>query len=95
MKFDCKGLVATTASVGQEEAAVFVQCFVLEWVLLFRWYQPDLASYMQKTISSMDKLRTLMEQGESAAYACGELIMEGDDWEGKNENETFSTPLLG
>mmetsp|Transcript_38358 Transcript_38358/g.92505 ORF Transcript_38358/g.92505 Transcript_38358/m.92505 type:complete len:470 (-) Transcript_38358:160-1569(-) len=68
----------------------------LERALFFRWYQPDLASYMQQTISSMDKLRTLVQRGESAAYAGGELIMVGDDWEGKNGNGNLAmgTPLL-
>jgi len=64
----------------------------LEWVLCFQLYQPDLASYMQQTISSMEKLRTLVERGESAAYAGGELIMDGDDLE---EGNAMGTPLLG
>ena len=66
----------------------------LEWALLFRYYQPDLASYMTQTISSMEKLRALIERGESAAYAGGELIMDGGDTEGQNANST-SIPLLG
>eukprot|EP00571_Detonula_confervacea_P011438 CAMPEP_0172304062 /NCGR_PEP_ID=MMETSP1058-20130122/5519_1 /TAXON_ID=83371 /ORGANISM="Detonula confervacea, Strain CCMP 353" /LENGTH=658 /DNA_ID=CAMNT_0013015135 /DNA_START=44 /DNA_END=2020 /DNA_ORIENTATION=+ len=68
----------------------------LEWALFFRWYQPDLASYMQQTISSMEKLGALVERGESAAYAGGELIIDGDDWGGENaNNETMGTPLIG
>ena len=46
---------------------------------LFRWYQPDLASYLQQTITSMDKLRLLVERGETDRYATGSL----------------ETPLLG
>lgn len=64
----------------------------LEWALFFRWCQPDLASYMQQTISSMNKLRAVVERGESAAYAGGELIVDGDDWEG---TDIMGTPLLG
>lgn len=64
---------------------------IVEWALLL-WYQPDLASYMQQTISSMNKLRALMEHGESAAYADG----NDWDWEGANSNgTTMGTPLLG
>ena len=66
----------------------------LEWALLFRYYQPDLASYMTQTISSMEKLRALIERGESAAYAGGELVMDGDDMGGENANNKI-IPLLG
>ena len=58
----------------------------MEWVLLL-WYQPDLVSYMQQTISSMNKLRALMERGESVAYAGGgELTTDS--------NDLMGTPLL-
>jgi len=62
--------------------------------VLFRWYQPDLASYMQQTISSMEKLRSLVERGESAAYSSGgEMIIDGShDSEVRKVDET---PLLG
>ncbi|KAL7548012.1 hypothetical protein ACHAWF_011294 [Thalassiosira exigua] len=40
----------------------------LEWTLMFRWCRPDLTSYMQQSITSMSKLRTLVERGESAVY---------------------------
>eukprot|EP00580_Thalassiosira_gravida_P015043 CAMPEP_0201666986 /NCGR_PEP_ID=MMETSP0494-20130426/10665_1 /ASSEMBLY_ACC=CAM_ASM_000839 /TAXON_ID=420259 /ORGANISM="Thalassiosira gravida, Strain GMp14c1" /LENGTH=712 /DNA_ID=CAMNT_0048146571 /DNA_START=435 /DNA_END=2573 /DNA_ORIENTATION=- len=66
---------------------------LLEWALY--WYQPDLTSYMQQTISSMNNLRVLVERGESAAYAGGELIMDGNDWEGENVDGTMGAPLLG
>ncbi len=62
----------------------------LEWLVLFRWYQPDLASYMSQTISSMEKLRTLIERGEAAAYAGGEVITEGDGGE-----NNINVSLLG
>mmetsp|Transcript_76 Transcript_76/g.160 ORF Transcript_76/g.160 Transcript_76/m.160 type:complete len:753 (+) Transcript_76:246-2504(+) len=65
---------------------------LLEWALY--WFQPDLASYMQQTISSMSNLRVLVERGESAAYAGGELIMDGDDWEAENVDGTMGAPLL-
>ena len=60
---------------------------IVEWALLL-WYQPDLASYMQQTISSMNKLRALMERGESAAYAGGCEMT-------KDSNDSMGTPLLG
>ena len=60
---------------------------IVEWALLL-WYQPDLVSYMQQTISSMNELRALMERGESAAYAGGgELTTDS--------NDSMDTPLLG
>ena len=62
----------------------------LEWILLFRWYQPDLASYIQQTKSSLEKLRNLIERGESSAYAGGQLIVDGDD-----SGDAINTPLLG
>ena len=62
--------------------------------VLFRWYQPDLASYMQQTISSMEKLRSLVERGESAAYSSGgEVIIDGDH--DSNVGRVDETPLLG
>ena len=62
--------------------------------VLFRWYQPDLASYMQQTISSMEKLRSLVERGESAAYSSsGEMIIDGDH--GSEVGRVDETPLLG
>ena len=62
--------------------------------VLFRWYQPDLASYMQQTISSMEKLRSLVERGESAAYSSsGEVIIDGDH--GSEVGRVDETPLLG
>jgi len=68
---------------------------LFEWITVL-WYQPDLASYMAQTISSMEKLRTLIERGESAAHAGGELVMEADDWEGGGGNNTsMRSPLLG
>lgn len=76
--------------------ALFRVLFALfEWITVL-WYQPDLASYMAQTISSMEKLRTLIERGESAAHAGGELVMEADDWEGGGGNNTsMRSPLLG
>lgn len=70
---------------------------VLEWVLLCRWYQPDMASYMQQSCSSLEKLRSLVERGgESAAYhGGGELIMGGEDCQGENATRTLGSPLLG
>lgn len=65
---------------------------IVEW-LLFRWYQPDLASYMSQTKSSLEKLRNLVERGEGGAYATDELVMEGDEWD-KN-TALISAPLLG
>jgi len=77
-------------------------CFILRFILgfleraiLFRWYKPDLASYMQQTISSMEKLRSLVERGESAAYHGGELIMDDEQWQSGNDNRSLGTPLLG
>jgi hypothetical protein len=71
---------------------------LLEWITVL-WYQPDLASYMAQTISSMEKLRTLIERGgETAAHAGGELVMEADDWEGGgggDGNTSMRSPLLG
>ena len=60
-------------------------------MLCIRLYKPDLASYIQHTISSMEKLLTLVERGESAAYAGGELIMDVNDLE---EGNAMGTPLL-
>eukprot|EP00986_Skeletonema_menzelii_P009439 scaffold4301_cov144-Skeletonema_menzelii.AAC.6 len=78
--------------------AFFRVVFALfEWITVL-WYQPDLASYMAQTISSMEKLRTLIERGESAAHAGGELVMEADDWEGGGGgggNTSMRSPLLG
>ncbi|KAL3768139.1 hypothetical protein ACHAW5_001280 [Stephanodiscus triporus] len=70
---------------------------LLEWALLYRWYQPDLASYMHQSCSSLEKLRSLVERGgESAAYhGSGELITLGDDWQGENAMRTLGNPLLG
>ena len=70
---------------------------LLEWALLYRWYQPDLASYMHQSCSSLEKLRSLVERGgESAAYhGGGELITLGDDWQGENATRTLGSPLLG
>jgi len=67
---------------------------LFEWITVL-WYQPDLASYMAQTISSMEKLRTLIERGESAAHSGGELVMEADDWEGGGGNTSMRYPLLG
>ena len=62
--------------------------------VLFRWYQPDLASYMQQTISSMENLRSLVERGESAAYSSGgEVIIDGDH--DTAVNRVDKKPLLG
>ena len=76
-------------------------CFILrlfwglfEWLFL-RWYQPDLASFMSQTIASLEKLRSLVERGESMAFAGDELVMDGVDWEEGNANELISAPLLG
>ncbi|KAK1741376.1 hypothetical protein QTG54_007854 [Skeletonema marinoi] len=76
--------------------ALFRVFFALfEWITVL-WYQPDLASYMAQTISSMEKLRTLIERGESAAHAGGELVMEADDWEsGDGVDTSMQYPLLG
>ena len=65
---------------------------LLERTILFRRYKPDLASYMQQTISSMEKLRSLVERGESTAYLGGEIIMNDEEWHDQNE---LSSPLLG
>lgn len=69
---------------------------IIEWITVL-WYQPDLASYMSQTISSMEKLRTLIEcGGETGAYASGELVMEAEDWEeGGRGNTSIRSPLLG
>ena len=78
--------------------ALFRVLFALfEWITV-RWYQPDLASYMAQTISSIEKLRTLIERGgETAAHAGGELVMEAEDWEGGDGDGTTAmrSPLLG
>jgi hypothetical protein len=78
--------------------AVFRVLFaLLEWITVL-WYQPDLASYMAQTISSMEKLRTLIERGETGAHAGGELVMEAEDWEGGgggDGNTSMRSPLLG
>lgn len=68
---------------------------LLELALLFRWYRPDLASYMQQSISSMDKLRTMVERGESAAHVGGELILDGNDSHDESASGALATPLLG
>lgn len=68
---------------------------LLERAILIRWYKPDLASYMQQTVSSMEKLRSLVERGESAAYHGGELIMNDEEWQGGSDNGTLRSPLLG
>jgi hypothetical protein len=71
---------------------------LLEWITVL-WYQPDLASYMAQTISSMEKLRTLIERGgETTAYHGEELVMEEDDWGdggADNVNSSIRTALLG
>lgn len=69
---------------------------IIEWITVL-WYQPDLASYMSQTISSMEKLRTIIEcGGETGAYASGELVMEAEDWEeGGRGNTSIRSPLLG
>ena len=64
----------------------------IEWLFL-RSYQPDLASFMSQTISSMEVLRLLIERGESAAYVGNELVVEISDWEGGGD--TPDAPLLG
>ena len=62
--------------------------------VLFGWYQPDLASYMQQTISSMEKLRSLVERGETAAYSSGgEVIIDGGH--DSEVGRVDETPLLG
>lgn len=71
---------------------------VLEWVLLFRWYRPDLASYMQQSCTSLEKLRSLVEQGgRSSTYHHneGEIIMNGIDWQDEIVTQTLRRPLLG
>ena len=69
---------------------------IIEWITVL-WYQPDFASYMSQTISSMEKLRVLIEcGGETGAYASGELVMEAEDWEeGGRGNTSIRSPLLG
>ena len=83
-----------------EERRYYYCCFcgivrfiirILEW-LLFRWYQPDLASYMSQTVGSLEKLRLLIERGEGGAYASNDL--EGGDLDGEN-GDMISAPLLG
>jgi hypothetical protein len=70
---------------------------LLEWAMFYRWYHPDLASYMQQSCSSLERLRSLIESGgESSAYhGCGELITGGDDWHGRDATDTLGIPLLG
>jgi hypothetical protein len=70
---------------------------LLEWALLYRCYQPDLASYMQQSCSSLERLRSLVERGgESAAYhGGGELTTGGEDWHGEDATDTLGSPLLG
>lgn len=76
---------------GEEGTSYHFYCFcriasglfkVLQWTLI-RWYQPDLASYMSQTSTSMEKLRMLIYKGEEGAYAledseCGCLEEGGD-----------------
>ncbi|KAL7516024.1 hypothetical protein ACHAWX_001083 [Stephanocyclus meneghinianus] len=59
---------------------------LVEWMFV-RWYQPDLASYMAQTVTSLEKLRMLIEQ-EAAQ-------MEREDLEGGNNADLISAPLLG
>jgi len=67
----------------------------LEWALL-SWYRPDLVSYQSQTISSLNKLRVLVERGESAAYSGnGERMTESNAWGQPSSNKTMDTPLLG
>jgi hypothetical protein len=72
---------------------------LLEWVLLFRWYRPDLASYMQQSCTSLEKLRSLVEQGGRVSgyhHNDGEIIMHGHDWHDDNDvTQTLRSPLLG
>ena len=71
---------------------------LLEWVLLFRWYRPDLASYMQQSCTSLEKLRSLVEQGGRVSgyhHNDGEIIMNGHGWHDENVTQTLRSPLLG
>lgn len=71
---------------------------LLEWMLLFRWYRPDLASYMQQSCTSLEKLRSLVEQGGRVSgyqHNDGETIMNGNDWQDNNVTQTLRSPLLG
>lgn len=71
---------------------------VLEWVLLFRWIRPDLASYMQQSCTSLEKLRSLVEKGGKVSgyqHNDGEIIMNGNDWQDENATQTLHSPLLG
>ena len=68
---------------------------VIKWISI-KWYQPDLASYMSQTTSSMEKLKILIERGEVVAFASEKLVMEGNNWEcGDNNATLISAPLLG
>jgi hypothetical protein len=94
-------VVSDEVRLNRNEAGFCFCCLIrlvvrmFEWTLL-RWYQPDLASYMSQTAASMEKLRRLIERGEGAAYASNESMMEGDDWDGGNNDATLiSSPLLG
>ncbi|KAL9180701.1 hypothetical protein ACHAXT_011154 [Thalassiosira profunda] len=66
----------------------------LKWALCFRLYKPDLPSYMQQSVSSLERLRNLVERGESAAYAGAELIADSSDGS-DNATDSLSMPLLG
>jgi hypothetical protein len=70
---------------------------ILKWAMFYRCYQPDLASYMQQSCSSLERLRTLIERGgESAAYhGCQESVTDDDEWRGRDANDTLGRPLLG
>ena len=71
---------------------------LIEWVLFYRWYQPDLASYMQQSCASLENLRSLVERGGSSTechHSNGEIIMDGNDWQGENVTQTLRSPLLG
>ncbi|KAL7470694.1 hypothetical protein ACHAXS_010945 [Conticribra weissflogii] len=74
---------------------IFRLLFVLiEW-FLFRWYQPDLASFMSQTMSSLMKLRDLIERGETMAYAGDDIATDRNNSEGGNSADMISAPLLG
>ena len=77
-----------TRSRGWYICSIF-RCIIGFIELFIRWYRPDEISYMHQTISSMNKLRSLVERGESATCDYGELIVDGD------EQMMLSTPLLG
>jgi len=66
----------------------------IEW-FLFRWYQPDLASFMSQTMSSFMKLRDLIERGETMAYAGGNIATAQNFIEERNLDDVISAPLLG